>query len=73
MANYNRLDPGFFAFHPIIQEDQTTGLAVYGGITFSSPETLTSTPEPYSFLLLGTGLLGLGPLFRRASSRFHRR
>jgi hypothetical protein len=36
-------------------------------VTLTIASASTSTPEPSPFLLLGTGLLGLGPFIRRAA------
>ena len=66
-VDFNSCDPEFPPCPPYFQ---TSG----GGLTFTSyiPDTgsaelivTSSTPEPSTFLLLGTGLLGVGCMLRR--------
>jgi hypothetical protein len=61
-----------FAADPGNSALESTNVAVSGNNSLTSNDitiTLTSTPEPMSFVLFGSGLLGVGLLARRRSSQ----
>lgn len=58
---------GFFSCTPIQDGGEFCSLTDEFLFT-SNPTISTITPEPSSFLLLGAGLLGLGPFIRRSAA-----